>query len=1001
MRNAARESARRARARADHEGGASRAGSVPSDTELVERAELQRVLVEQVLALEPLYRRAILMRFFEGVPTAEIARRDGVTQSTARTRLRRGLQKLRVSLGRKRGGDWRLALLPLLPKGGSAAPIGAWIVGTKSALVAVAGVAALVLGFLWWDAWREGPALSKGEAQVASSSSVVDEADVANVLESAGSAQGDAPRAEATPANPVRTRRLRIVRDEDGVPLPGAEVDFVSVARLEEWSRERGLNMRYASPYVSAVGESHTANESGFVELPVTSGECWVAGVKDAYFAARRLSPDDGVTELRLALDPPLRIVVSDSEGRRLPWVSVGLFRSDHRSSSGDPLMKTLTDRSGNAELHPRREGLSVDSQYRVGLAFPLASPVEAHVDLREPPDQPIHLVAPATGRVRVVLVGDDAASWPDEVDLSLQAMVPSKTDPSRMVRADQRDYRRLQGIHELVFEQVAVGVEVHLFVYRDGKRKPIAINRPGPREPGDEVVIRVPFPERYAWVQGRFAREDGLQVPASSSVFAQDLDSGVGRIDITRLAVESDGGFSLALQDRTPAGVRCRVAVVTRPRTTPPLGAAFHFLAPASGQGIDVGRVVLREAPLIVGGVVTDGAGEPLESAWLQLGNQYHQPDGSFDWHFMGFGGVTTDEYGRFEFRGDLLPYAYAVHAQERGYDRVWTPFELGQSDLEVVLTSHGGLEGHLRVPPEFPVERLAVAARPCSGDAPQWWSDLERRCWVRHDGGFEIPNLAPGIHEVAVLTGKYSNPLAILGQVEITGRGRLAPESMADVDLTSLKVIDIEVSEPGGDTADGYIAVGSGEGRRLYRLRNGAVSIITAEPTLDVTVHGAGCRPLRLPNLRASTRVTVEPGIPVTVTLPADFPITEDPIFLNITLAKVEDEGSGWDGYVYSQDSRDRQHIVSVSRDLSARLTFDDARTVTLGAPQPGRYSLDWRLVRMPETALDGRATWSIRWKERDAFLQVDEAGVELLTHPLRSNYDEALEDARAGVR
>ena len=48
-------------------------------------------------------------------------------------------------------GDRRSALLPLIPKVGSTAPAGVLIVGTKSMLAAVAALAALGLGLVWWS----------------------------------------------------------------------------------------------------------------------------------------------------------------------------------------------------------------------------------------------------------------------------------------------------------------------------------------------------------------------------------------------------------------------------------------------------------------------------------------------------------------------------------------------------------------------------------------------------------------------------------------------------------------------------------------------------------------------------------------------------------------------------------------------------------------------------------------------------------------------------------
>lgn len=71
---------------------------------------------EAVSALDEKYRSVVLLRFFEGLPPREIARRLQLPVETVRTRQKRALQALRGSLDDAYGGDrrsWCLALLPL------------------------------------------------------------------------------------------------------------------------------------------------------------------------------------------------------------------------------------------------------------------------------------------------------------------------------------------------------------------------------------------------------------------------------------------------------------------------------------------------------------------------------------------------------------------------------------------------------------------------------------------------------------------------------------------------------------------------------------------------------------------------------------------------------------------------------------------------------------------------------------------------------------------------
>ncbi len=85
--------------------------------ELLQKAELQRRIVDAVIALEEPYRSSVLLRFYEDLHPREIAARLGIPAATVRTRLSRALEKLRCRFDEDHGGrreEWCLAFLPLL-----------------------------------------------------------------------------------------------------------------------------------------------------------------------------------------------------------------------------------------------------------------------------------------------------------------------------------------------------------------------------------------------------------------------------------------------------------------------------------------------------------------------------------------------------------------------------------------------------------------------------------------------------------------------------------------------------------------------------------------------------------------------------------------------------------------------------------------------------------------------------------------------------------------------
>ncbi|MFT7486001.1 MAG: RNA polymerase sigma-70 factor (ECF subfamily) [Candidatus Paceibacteria bacterium] len=101
-------------ARLAREAEVARTEALPSSADLCERAEMQRVMGEALLALEEPNRTTALLRFLEGMEPLEIAQRQGVPVNTVRWRLRRSVDFLRERLDSEVGQHWGLALLSLM-----------------------------------------------------------------------------------------------------------------------------------------------------------------------------------------------------------------------------------------------------------------------------------------------------------------------------------------------------------------------------------------------------------------------------------------------------------------------------------------------------------------------------------------------------------------------------------------------------------------------------------------------------------------------------------------------------------------------------------------------------------------------------------------------------------------------------------------------------------------------------------------------------------------------
>ncbi|MBI4601811.1 MAG: sigma-70 family RNA polymerase sigma factor [Planctomycetes bacterium] len=133
--------------------------------ELVERVEVQRRIVDAVLGLEEPQRSAILLRFYEGLSAAEIARRQGAPVTTVRSRLQSAMETLRGRLDRLHAGDRRAWLAILAPLAAASAPLSAEAASAAGA--SPAGAASSGASSIFWASGGLKAACAVGIAGVA------------------------------------------------------------------------------------------------------------------------------------------------------------------------------------------------------------------------------------------------------------------------------------------------------------------------------------------------------------------------------------------------------------------------------------------------------------------------------------------------------------------------------------------------------------------------------------------------------------------------------------------------------------------------------------------------------------------------------------------------------------------------------------------------------------------------------------------------------------------
>lgn len=244
LRNKARDGVRRTLRRSDHEANvAAEERQAPrSPEDLLGEMEMGEVLSSMVRELPAKEREVVVLRYVEGLSAAETGRRLGLAAGTVRWRAKCALDRLRIELDRKHGGDraaWLAALTPLarresaLAGAGAAAAFMGWkAVAAAGVVIAGAGLFALrepepaVTGFGAESVVRTA---SQDDVHRAEQPTVVRPE---GVREAAGPPVAATTRPAEDPEDPAAARPVTSVTvsvvDPDEAPLANARVEIVA-----------------------------------------------------------------------------------------------------------------------------------------------------------------------------------------------------------------------------------------------------------------------------------------------------------------------------------------------------------------------------------------------------------------------------------------------------------------------------------------------------------------------------------------------------------------------------------------------------------------------------------------------------------------------------------------------------------------------------------------------------------------------------------------------------
>ncbi len=243
---------------------AARTREVADPAAIAMQAEVLRDTAAAVQSLEEPFRTAIVLRYWQGLSPAQIAAQLAVPLDTVRSRLQRGLERLRARLDARHGSraGWASPLLVLEP--GRQAVVGAgmvvWTFGVLMHSKMFAGaVVAVVLAAVWLGWPAAGVASEQALAESRANGAVV----TAQVVTSEREGTAPEPQREAVavvevpsdfanegPFDPSLVAvapwsPILLVVDGEDMPVPGATITIWPGAKVE---RSMAVRRQYGGP---------------------------------------------------------------------------------------------------------------------------------------------------------------------------------------------------------------------------------------------------------------------------------------------------------------------------------------------------------------------------------------------------------------------------------------------------------------------------------------------------------------------------------------------------------------------------------------------------------------------------------------------------------------------------------------------------------------------------------------------------------------------------------
>jgi hypothetical protein len=327
------------------------------------------------------------------------------------------------------------------------------------------------------------------------------------------------------------------------------------------------------------------------------------------------------------------------------------------------------------------------------------------------------------------------------------------------------------------------------------------------------------------------------------------------------------EGRFIVALDKPLHEGSKYGITLTQRATDQQPKQIVRAEFLGISGAGtIDLGDLVLQEAPLLTQGVVVDSNGEPVSKAsvYLETAIGTDASNDSIIWNPWLDSYEYSDENGAFELRGLLPEGDYRISANHSDHSRTYFDFELGATDLVLQLLPSMNRKGQILLDPGIDPQELIMTVRHSSADGN---GSSTTPIPIQEDGSFQLNDLPPTQGTIRIRASSWGEDLVVFEDIMLQ-----SPETAILLEVIDLRgqltSFTVTVVDEGGQELDDAKLLRKVTGGMSWGTRQ-PITIITRETSVDLEVTANGFRSTKLHGVSTDQHVVLTTGIPIAIIL------------------------------------------------------------------------------------------------------------------------------------